>query len=84
MKTITRNDSNISLYLFADDKALDVQSDKIIVGDPEELIIGDCNSSNVTVHENVTEPDDWFGWKYFYDGTTWTLNLDWVDPRIEE
>ena len=84
MKTITFNDNNISVYLFADDKALNVQSDKIIVGDPEELIIGDCNSSNVTVHENVTEPDDWFGWKYFYDGTTWTLNLDWVDPRIEE
>lgn len=83
MKTITRNDNNISLYLFADDKALDVQSDKTIVGDPEELIIGDCNSSNVTVHENVTEPDDWFGWKYFYDGTTWTLNPDWVDPREE-
>jgi len=81
MKTITFNDSNVSVYLFADDKALDVQSDKIIVGDPEELIIADCNSSNVTVHENVTEPDDWFGWKYFYDGTTWTLNPDWVDPR---
>lgn len=81
MKTITRNEDNISIWMFADDKALDVQSDKIIVGDPEELIIGDCNSSNVTVHENVTEPDDWFGWKYFYDGTTWTLNPDWVDPR---
>lgn len=81
MKTITRNEDNISIWMFADDKALDVQSDKIIVGDPEELIIADCNSSNVTVHENVTEPDDWFGWKYFYDGTTWTLNPDWVDPR---
>jgi len=83
MKTITRNEDNISIWMFADDKALDVQSDKIIVGDPEELIIGDCNSSNVTVHENVTEPDDWFGWKYVYDGTTWTLNPDWVDPREE-
>ena len=83
MKTITRNEDNISIWMFADDKALDVQSDKIIVGNPEELIIGDCNSSNVTVHENVTEPDDWFGWKYFYDGTTWTLNSDWVDPREE-
>ena len=83
MKTITFNDNNVSVYLFPDDKALDVQSDKIIVGDPEELIIADCNSSNVTVHENVTEPDDWFGWKYFYDGTTWTLNPDWVDPREE-
>ena len=84
MKTITRNEDNISIWMFADDKALDVQSDKIIVGNPEELIIGDCNSSNVTVHENVTEPDDWYGWKYFYDGTTWTLNSDWVDPRLEE
>ena len=83
MKTITRNDNNISLFLFADDKVIDLQADRTVIGDPEELIVADCNSSNVTVHENVTEPDDWYGWKYFYDGTTWTLNSDWVDPREE-
>jgi hypothetical protein len=79
-QTITRNDNNISLYVFDDDKQITVEADRIVIGDPEELIIADCNSGNTTVHTGVTAPDDWAGWKYFFDGTDWTLNPDWVDP----
>jgi hypothetical protein len=82
MKTIVRNDNNISLYLFADDKFVDVQTDKIVVGNPPELIIADCNSNNATLFEGVTNPKKWTGWKYFYtDGDGWVLNPDWVDPN---
>lgn len=83
MKTLTRNDNNISLYIFDDAKLVSVQADRTVVGSPEELIIADCNSGNVTLHENVTPPEDWTGWKYFFDGTTWTQNPDWVDPNAE-
>lgn len=83
MKTIVRNDNNISLYIFSDDKALAVGADRIVVGNPEELIIADCNSSNVTVYEGVTPPADWSGWKYTFDGSVWTQNPDWVDPNAE-
>lgn len=79
-QTITRNDNNISLYVFDDDEVITVEADRIAIGDPEELIIADCNSSNTTVHTGVTAPDDWSGWKYFFDGTDWTQNPDWVDP----
>ncbi len=84
MKTLTSNDYNISLFLFADDEVVDIQSNRTVVGNPIKFIIQPCNSDNVTLHENVTEPDDYVGLKYYYDGTTWTENPDWVDPRLEE
>jgi len=84
MKTIIENSTNISKYLFEDDKAVDIQADKINVGDPANLdfIIGDLNSDNATLHENVTNsPADWAGCKYIFDGTTWTQNPNWIDPE---
>jgi hypothetical protein len=83
MKTIVENATNLSKYLFEDDKAVDMQAGQINVGDPANLdfIIGDLNSGNSTLHENVTDaPADWFGNKYTYDGTTWTQDPNWVDP----
>ena len=89
MKTICRladytAGPHISLYLLADDKQVLIGSDKTTIGDPSnpDMYIMDCDSSNVVLHEDVTEPDDWYGWKYFYttDGG-WVLNPDWVDPR---
>lgn len=86
MKTIVENNSNLSKYLFEDDKALDIQAGQINVGDPASLdfIIGDLNSGNSTLYENVTDaPADWAGNKYTYDGTTWTQDPNWVDPNAE-
>ena len=87
MKTIVDNATNTSRYLLADDKPVNVTSQNIEVGDPANLdyIVGDLNSGNATVIENVTEPDDWFGCKYFCaaDGT-WTEDTNWVDPRVSE
>ena len=84
MKTII-DSHTCSKYLFADDKAVTVKADCIEVGSPIEFVIGDLNSSNATVVEGVTEPDDWYGCKYncAADGT-WSLVEGWVDPRIEE
>ena len=86
MKTIVENSTNLSKYLFADDKAIDIQAGKIDVGDPANLdfIIGDLNSGNSTLYENVTDaPAEWVGNKYTYDGTTWTQDPNWVDPNAE-
>jgi hypothetical protein len=84
MKTIV-DEHNCSKYLVADDYSVVMTAEQIDMGDPESLdfIIGDLNSSNSTLIENVTEPDDWYGCKYSCsaDGT-WTLNAGWVDPRI--
>lgn len=86
MKTII-NDHNCSKYLVADDYSVVVSTEHIEMGDPANLdfIIGDLNSSNSTVIEGVTTPDDWFGGKYecAADGT-WTAVVDWVDPRLDD
>ena len=88
-KTITFNDSNNSAYLYSDSKKITVQEDEIIIGkiSSPELIIGDMNSNNATLHENVSAPADWFGHKYKFDGSDWSENPDWSDPvqrRIAE
>lgn len=84
MKTIVETATSLSKYLLEDDVALEVNSDHIVVGDPTQFIIGDLNSGNVTLTENVADaPTDWIGNKYFFDGATWTLNPAWVDPEAE-
>ena len=85
MKTIVETSSGLSKYLLADDVTITATAENIVVGDPAQFIIGDLNSTTVTVTDNVTNaPDDWSGNKYFFDGTTWTLNPDWVDPTLDD
>ena len=80
MKAIKWNggdNDGVVIYLFADDTVIDVQSDRIVIGDPETLIISDCNSSNVTVVTGVTDPGDYWGWKYKHtSGTDLIANAD--------
>ena len=85
MKTIVETSSGLSKYLLADDVTITATADNITVGDPAQFIIGDLNSTTVTVTDNVTNaPEDWSGNKYTFDGTTWTLNPNWVDPEAED
>tara|TARA_R110000787_G_C13184452_1_gene422268 strand:- start:174 stop:440 length:267 start_codon:yes stop_codon:yes gene_type:complete len=84
-KTITENSTNISKYLFADDKPVIMGSDKLTIGsDPVDFYVADLNSSNSTMHTGVTAPEGWTGNKHFFDGTDWTDNPDWVDPADED
>jgi len=85
MKTIVEtNDNNLSTFLLDDSVELVVTATEITVGNPAEYIIGVLNSTNSVVYEGVTAPEDWAGGKYFFDGTTWTLNPNWVDPTPPE
>ena len=85
MKTIVETSTKLSKYLLADDVAITATADNITVGDPAQFIIGDLNSTTVTIAENVTNaPSDWTGNKYKLDGTTWSANPDWVDPEAED
>ena len=77
MKTIVRTQTNESLYLFSDEQYLLCETDKIIIGDPVQYNISDCNNKNTFVYTDVTAPDDWVGCKYLFDGTTWVINPDW-------
>lgn len=79
MKTLVKD--GLSLYVFEDDKVLDITASNVQVGEPLEFTILDCNSSNVTLHTDVTPPADWAGCKYNFDGTSWTANSDWEEPE---
>ena len=84
MKTIVETSTNLSKYLLEDDVSVTATLENITVGDPPQFIIGDLNSSTATTTEVLTNaPDDWVGNKYFFDGTSWTDNLNWVDPNQE-
>lgn len=82
MKTIVRNQNNVSLYAFADDVVIQVLDDRVEVGTPIEFVIADCNAENVTVFDNMPDVDDYMGWKYLVINGQWTLNPDFVDPRL--
>lgn len=87
MKTIVKIDNDTSLYLFDDEKKVNMQTDQINVGESGNLdfIIGDLSSQNAVLYENVTNtPGDWFGGKYTFDGTVWTAVPGWVNPLSEE
>lgn len=82
MKTIVRKGSNISLYLVADNVPVTVGGDMTYIGGDLDTYACDCRTENVVLYENVTDPGDWKGCKYLFDGTTWTPNPDWVSPTI--
>lgn len=54
MKTLVKD--NKSIYIFEDDEVLDITANNVQVGEPLRSIIGDCNSSNVTLYTDVTPP----------------------------
>jgi hypothetical protein len=78
MKTIIDTQNNWSKYIFEDDISLSIEADRIVTPD---FIIGDLNSNNASIIENVTPPSDWTGCKYIYADSTWTLNSEWTDPE---
>jgi hypothetical protein len=81
MKTIIENATDISKYIFEDD--VEITIDEATITTPD-FIVSDMNSSNATVVEDVTPPEDWTGCKYIYADTEWELNTDWVEPVDED
>jgi len=84
MKTIVSNDTKISLFLFENDKELDITELTTTVGTEPDFIVANCGSSNTTLYENVDDsPEDWVGYKYKYSGTVWSGNTDYSETLEE-
>ena len=77
MKTLIENSTKESKFVWPDAEIVVMEED--VIKTPT-FHIGDLNSTNSTLVENVTPPDDWFACKYLYDAGAWTLNPNWVDP----
>jgi hypothetical protein len=81
MKTITRNGTDVSLYLFDDATEVTIDATMTTVGNPVQFYVDDCNTSNATLFTGVTTPEEWTGWKYLYTTAGgWVLNPDWTPP----
>ena len=71
MKTIIENATNLSMYVFQDDEAVNFPATR---------------ARTHTMVEGVTIPEDWTGNKYTYADGAFALNPDWTDPAeaVEE
>ena len=62
---------------FDDDTEIVVGKETKIIKDGEEILtIADSEPEGVTIYTEVDAVPDWYGWKYFYDGSNWTVNED--------
>jgi hypothetical protein len=87
MKIITRNSDNEVLFMLDDSIEVTVTEDDIsyteYVSEIDKTIdnvIWDLNSSNATVHENVTVPEGAQPRRKTFDGTTWADNPNYTEP----
>lgn len=80
MKSIVQNITNISLYLFSDETEVHINEMQTNIKDPFEFNIGDLNSSNCHLVENLTTPNGWVGHKYLVVNGAWAANPAWVEP----
>ncbi len=81
MKTIVETATGLSKYLLADDVAVVMNVDNVVVGEPPQFIVADLNAGNAAVYEGVAAPEGWVGNKYTFDGGAWALNPEWFDPE---
>ena len=78
-QTITRNDDNVSVYVFDDSVNVDLSATPnatVRNNGGNDFDIGDLNASNATLHTGVTAPDGWVGGKHTYDGSAWVMSAD--------
>lgn len=87
MKIITRNSNNEVLFMLDDSIEVTVTDNDIsyteYVSEIDKTIdnvIWDLNSSNATVHENVTVPEGAQARRKTFDGTTWADNPNYTEP----
>lgn len=81
MKTVVKE--AVSVYLLDDSVYLSLSDDMMVVGDPVEFYVADCNLSNSVIYEGVEAPQDWVGGKYLFDGEVWEIDPNWIDPEAD-
>ena len=82
MQTLVDKIPKISYFVFNDDRNITIDDTRTICASTsadkyettDEMIILSMNNSNTLKYTGVTEPKDWIGVKYKFDGTNWTKN----------
>lgn len=79
MKTIIEKDTKLSKYLLEDTDRIAINRYAIRTVD---FVIGDMNSSNAEIIENVVPPIDWKPCEYTYDAAN--VGNEWQKVIIKE
>tara|TARA_R110002126_G_scaffold239981_1_gene383253 strand:- start:113 stop:427 length:315 start_codon:yes stop_codon:yes gene_type:complete len=83
MKTLIDTTKNLSIFVFEDDVVIEEENGILKINDNGDVFfLGDKNFQNTAIYTDVTVPQDWRACLYFYDGSLWSKNNDWVDPSI--
>ncbi len=80
MKILIRKDTKISYYMWDNDVEVTMDSENTYISSPNLIppkqSIGDMNSNNAEIIENVEPPADWTRLKYTYDGGEWAISSE--------
>lgn len=80
MKTIVETSTGVSVYMFNDDGAPEITEENVIFdGDVVDIQL---NSTNASIVENISPPDDWIGRKYILNNGEWSQNPN--DPTLTQ
>ena len=78
MKTIIVKETNLSIYYLEDNHEVVLNDEGLWVGSGEyKSRIADYTSETATLHTDVPTLNDWYGGKYNYNGTAWSLNSEY-------
>lgn len=78
MKTLVKN--GVSLMILNDDTPLKMGS-VVEIGNPVKVKINNEDNA-VVLYENITPPLNYVGKRFCFDGSEWSFNYNWRDPKF--
>jgi hypothetical protein len=80
MFTTLIDSANVSIHLYHDEDASKVviSADGVKFG--EEQVSTYYNSTNCSLVQNTTPPEDWIGSKYLYENGAYVANPNFTNP----
>ena len=80
MKTIVETSTGVSVYMFTDEGAPEITEENITFNG--DVVDTQLNSTNASIVENISPPDDWIGRKYILNNGEWSQNPN--DPTLSK
>ena len=72
MKTIVETSTGVSVYLFNDEAAPEITEAHVTFNG--DVVDVQLNSTNASIVENISPPEDWIGRKYILNNGEWSQN----------
>ena len=80
MKTIVETSTGVSVYLFNDEAAPEITEAHVVFNG--DIVDVQLNSTNASIVENISPPENWIGRKYILNNGEWSQNPN--DPTLTQ